>query len=95
MKHFVYIALCDEKTYYVGSSNNPKRRLKEHKHKKTPSTRSFADMKIIYTEEFDSKAEASKREFQIKKWSRAKKAALVKRDFELLKKLSRNRKQSF
>jgi putative endonuclease len=47
---------------------------------------------VAYTEQFDTKADALKRERQIKKWSRTKKDALVAGDMVELKKLAKRRK---
>jgi predicted GIY-YIG superfamily endonuclease len=44
--------------------------------------------RLVYSESFDNAAAALKRERQIKRWTRAKKAALVAGDRDLLKKLS-------
>ena len=44
-----------------------------------------------YYEAFDRIDEAFSREKQIQKWSKAKKIALINRDIELLKKLSKNK----
>jgi putative endonuclease len=43
--------------------------------------------KLLFKEEFSSRIEATKRESQIKGWTRSKKLALIKGDFSLLKKL--------
>jgi putative endonuclease len=45
------------------------------------------NFQIVYTEAFQTLMEAVKREVQLKKWTRAKKEALIRKDFELLKKL--------
>jgi putative endonuclease len=46
----------------------------------------------LYWEIWDSPAEAIAREKQIKRWSRAKKKALVEGDIEELMRLSNNKK---
>jgi predicted GIY-YIG superfamily endonuclease len=46
---------------------------------------------IIYTESFEDKASALKRERQIKGWSRAKKEALIAGEGGELRKLARRR----
>jgi putative endonuclease len=48
-------------------------------------------MSILRVEVFDSFAGAQAREAQLKKWSRAKKEALIRGDFEALKSLSKSR----
>jgi predicted GIY-YIG superfamily endonuclease len=46
---------------------------------------------VLYTEEFSNKAQAEDREQQIKRWSKAKKLALIKADREALITLSKSR----
>jgi predicted GIY-YIG superfamily endonuclease len=43
--------------------------------------------KLLFKEEFSSRIEATKRESQIKGWTKRKKLALVNGDLSLLKKL--------
>jgi putative endonuclease len=45
---------------------------------------------IIYSERYDTFKEARKREAQVKRWSRAKKEALIRGDFKKLVKLSKS-----
>jgi len=47
----------------------------------------FGDFKLVYTEEFESRSAAMKRERQLKGWTRAKKEALIAGNLSLLKKL--------
>ena len=86
----VYILLCDQKTYYVGLTSNVKYRLKSHRKKKNIATKEFSDLILIYTEKYNTRKEAGKRESQIKKWTKAKKKALIEGDIELLRKLSKS-----
>ncbi len=68
MAHFVYI-LQSEKTlgYYVGSSFDPEKRLIQHNSAKSKSTKHGIPWKLVYTEKFDTKSEAVKREYEIKR----------------------------
>ena len=72
-----YLLLCDQKTFYVGITDNPKERLLEHRHKKSLFTKKFSDIKFVYCEYWNSKHKAVLREKQIKGWSRAKKQMLI------------------
>ena len=87
---YVYILLCDQKTYYVGLTSNITNRLRSHKMKENIATKKFSDLVLIYTEEYKTRKEAERRESQIKKWTKAKKKALIEGDIELLKKLSKS-----
>ncbi len=54
--------------HYVGSTNNLERRVEEHNRGQTKSTRQKGTWKVLYTEEYDTALEASKREKQIKSY---------------------------
>lgn len=76
---FVYILQCKDKSYYIGSTNNIERRLKDHlRGSGGKYTISHKAERIVYKEELPNKSEALKREHQLKKWSRAKKEHLIK-----------------
>ena len=47
-----------------------------------------ATVSLVYSEVFDSRDDAFLRERQIKGWSRAKKDALIRGEWELLQRLS-------
>ncbi|MBI3627166.1 MAG: GIY-YIG nuclease family protein [Candidatus Sungbacteria bacterium] len=87
----VYILLCDQKTFYVGLTDNIERRVNQHNRKESFFTKKFSDVRLVYQEEYRNRATAEKRELQLKKWSIAKKKALIIGDKELLKKLSKSR----
>jgi len=66
MKYFVYIIENNEKRHYVGITTDPARRVIEHNNGGAKSTRPFGPWKVIYTEEYDSRSEACKREWFLK-----------------------------
>ena len=72
---------------YTGVTSDLERRYKEHLKKTTHYTGYNQPSKILYSELFKTKANALKREKQIKGWTRRKKLVLIKGDLELLKKL--------
>jgi predicted GIY-YIG superfamily endonuclease len=74
---------------YVGFSADLDQRLKYHNSGRSPHTYKFMPWEIVYTEQFESAAEAQRRERQIKGWTRAKKEALVARDFGKLRSLAK------
>ena len=47
--------------------------------------------RLVYSERFPSRTDASARERQLKRWSRQKKAALIAGNLERLKRLSKRR----
>ena len=86
---YVYILFCDQKIYYVGITDNIQRRVKQHKNGESFYTKKFSEIRLVYFENHNSRKSAEKRELQLKKWTVAKKEALIKGDIELLKKLSK------
>lgn len=70
----VYVLLCVDGSLYTGITNNLEKRFTDHKNGKGGRyTRSHKPLKIIYSEKFETKSEALKREIEIKRWSRFKK----------------------
>ena len=88
---FVYVLLCDQKTFYVGMTEDVRKRLIEHQRGYSPYTKKFSDIQLVYQEQCRNHVEAEQRELQLKKWSVAKKKALITRDTALLRKLSKGR----
>ncbi len=89
MSWYVYILLCDHKTYYVGITYDVKQRLNSHKSKSNIATKEYSHIELIYREVYKTRIEAEKREKQLKGWSVAKKKALITGNISLLKKLSK------
>jgi putative endonuclease len=75
---YVYMLLCNQKTFYIGITNDLINRIKQHKNKQSFFTKKFSDVRLIYCERYQSKHLAAIREKQIKGWSRAKKQMLIK-----------------
>ena len=77
-KHYVYILKCADGSLYTGYSTDPARRTKTHNSGKGAKyTRSRLPVELIYTEEFDEKTDALRREYAIKKLTRAQKEELI------------------
>jgi putative endonuclease len=58
--------------YYIGSTNELGRRLREHARGHSLATRGRGPWKLVYCEEFGDLAEARKREYEIKQWKSAR-----------------------
>ena len=70
MKHFVYliISLSDKRLIsYVGYTNNIRNRLKLHNSSKGAKFTRGRKWKIIYKKSYNSKSEAMKKEYLLKK----------------------------
>ncbi len=79
MSFFVYIARCKDKTLYTGYCKNLKSREDKHNiGEGAKYTKYRVPIKIIYSEEFETRKEAMARERQIKSWTRNKKENLIK-----------------
>ena len=74
---YVYLLLCDQKTFYVGITNDLKNRITQHKTKQSFFTKKFSDIKLVYCEKYSTDHQAALREKQIKGWSRTKKQMLI------------------
>ncbi len=85
---YLYILLCDKAFFYVGITNDLDRRMKDHKAGRSPHTKRYDTVDLVYTETYPSRQAAEKREQQLKGWTRAKKKALIDGDIEQLKELS-------
>jgi len=85
----IYILLCDNSIFHVGLTNDIERRIKEHLSGYYFYTKKFKKIELVYKELHDSRIKAEKREQQLKKWSAAKKKALISNDLELLRNLSK------
>ena len=85
ISYFVYILKCSDGSYYTGSTNNLERRLNEHNLGKFAGyTKTRLPVNLVYSQEFLDVKEAIGAERKIKGWSRIKKEALIKGDFEIL-----------
>src|SRR3989338_9729510 len=62
-----YILECKDGTFYIGSTNNLKRRLNDHKIGKNSYTKSRLPTKLVYKKEFNNLTETRKFEYFIKR----------------------------
>ena len=89
---FVYILRCADGAYYVGSTSDLSSRVATHNAGRGPGfTASRRPVELAYSEPFTTMDQARQREIQLKKWSRAKKEALIGGDARALHDLSRRR----
>lgn len=88
---YVYILRCDNQSFYVGLTDNLERRVFQHQNKESLHTKRYSTIKLVYSEEFERRFDAEKREQQLKKWSRAKKEVLIRGEIDKLINLSRSK----
>lgn len=78
-KWYVYIACCEDKSYYTSLTWKVDLRWIQHQSGKgSKYTSKHKPEKIVYIEEYDNLEEARRREKQIKGWTRKKKEKLIK-----------------
>ncbi|MDO5725568.1 MAG: GIY-YIG nuclease family protein [Tissierellia bacterium] len=79
-KYYVYILRCADNTLYTGIAKDYKNRLDMHNAGKASKyTRGRLPVEIVYLETQDSKGEALKREYAIKKLTKKQKIKLLKK----------------
>lgn len=89
---FVYILLCLGDRFYVGIADDVGARLRVHERGHgARNTRIFSPFRLVFVEGPFDRFVAAKREIQLKKWSRAKKIALITGESEELRLLSKSR----
>ena len=94
MDFFVYILQCRDDSYYVGSTDDLQKRLYEHETKKFSGyTSRRLPVKLVFHQTFLRRHEAQLAERMIKKWSRAKKEALISGGFEAVRELRISKKK--
>ena len=87
----LYILECQNSSLYTGVTDNIELRFKRHRAGDGGHYTSYNRPKrILYKEEFKTLSEAKIREQQIKRWSKAKKLALIKGDKKNLINLSKS-----
>ena len=76
--NYTYIVECSDKSLYTGWTTNLEERLAAHNQGTGAKyTRSRRPVKLVYCEEFQTKEEAMKREYAIKRLTRKEKEALI------------------
>ncbi len=82
--HHIYILRCSDASYYIGHTTNIKARVQAHTFKHCPVV-------LVFTESHPTRLTAIRRERQLKRWTRAKKEALIRGDLAGLRILSKRR----
>jgi putative endonuclease len=88
---YVYILKCADGTFYTGVTSNLTQRLFQHETGYYPDcyTAIRRPVELVFYAEFTDINLAIEKEKQIKKWSRAKKLALINNDFDALPNLAK------
>lgn len=87
-----YILLCSDGSYYTGHTDNLETRMAKHRQGLEGGyTASRLPVELVWFQEFPTRHEVLAAERQIKGWTRAKKQALIRGDWDDLSRLARNR----
>ena len=94
--YYIYIVQCSDGFYYTGITNDVERRILEHNEGIDENCFTYKRRPVVlkHYEHFLDVHQAIAREKQLKGWSRKKKEALFKEDYELLKELSKSKRPS-
>ena len=83
MSFWTYVLRCVDDSYYTGHTDDLDRRFAQHQAGEIEGyTHSRRPVELMWSQPFGSREEALAAELQVKNWSRAKKEALFKGDWE-------------
>jgi len=89
---WVYILHCADNSYYTGHTDNLETRIAEHTLGNIDGyTSKRLPVKLIWSQECETREEALSAERQIKGWSRKKKEAMICGDWEEVSRLAKNK----
>ena len=78
--NYTYIVKCSDGSLYTGWTNNLEKRIKDHNAGRGAKyTKARRPVVLVYKEEFPTKQEAMKREWEIKRLSRKEKLSMIER----------------
>lgn len=92
---YVYILKCSDSSLYTGLTKQaePEARVWEHNNKtyKNAYTSTRLPVQLVYAEYFELVIDAATAERKIKGWSRAKKEAMMRSDWQTIVELAKRR----
>lgn len=89
---WAYLLRCSDDSYYAGHTDDLERRLGQHHAGEYASyTASRRPVQLVWSQTFASREEALTAERKIKGWSRAKKEAMVRGDWDAVKTMARGK----
>ncbi len=82
--NYTYMVRCKDGTLYTGWTNDLKKRVQVHNTGKGAKyTKSRRPVKLVYYEIFETKEEAMRREYAIKRMSKCKKEKLIRESMKV------------
>jgi len=93
MAFWVYVLSCADGSYYTGHTDNLEKRMSEHVAGANAGCFTFnrRPLENVFTQSFPTRVEALSSERQIKGWSRKKKEAMIRGDWEEVSRLAKSR----
>ncbi|OYX63569.1 MAG: hypothetical protein B7Y88_12375 [Sphingomonadales bacterium 32-64-17] len=92
MPFHAYLLRCNDGSYYAGHTDDLELRMAQHSTGALGGyTAKRLPVQLVWSDSFPTRDEAFAVERQIKGWSRAKKEALIARDWERVSSLARKR----
>jgi predicted GIY-YIG superfamily endonuclease len=92
MTFWAYMLHCRGGTFYVGHTDDLERRIAEHETGTVPGfTSERLPVALVWSEYFPTRLEAQETERRIKGWSRAKKMALIRGDWNDIQRLAKGK----
>ena len=88
--YYVYILRCSDGSLYTGITSNLDRRVYEHNAGLYPIAYTYKrrPVTLVFYQDFTEPNQAIYFEKKLKKWSKAKKEAMIKGDFDMLETLA-------
>lgn len=92
MAFWVYILRCADGSYYTGHTDNLEKRITEHTSGAIAGCYTFKrrPLKLVFSQDFPTREEALSSEQQIKGWSRKKKEAMMRGDWDEVSRLAKS-----
>jgi len=89
---WMYMLECSDKSFYVGHSDNLESRIGQHHTGFFQNCYTFArrPVRLVFAQPFGTREEALAMERRVKGWSRAKKTALIRGDWQEISRLARS-----
>ncbi|REA55441.1 GIY-YIG nuclease family protein [Dyadobacter luteus] len=94
--YHVYIVKCKDNSYYTGVTNDIERRIAQHNNGFDKSSYTFSrkPVELVFAYELNDIDQAIAFEKQLKGWSRKKKEAVIRGDWDILKVLAECKNES-
>jgi len=90
---WVYMLHCADDSFYIGHTDNLEARFAQHRQGSFAGSYTFRrrPVRLVYSQDFPAREQALEMERRLKGWSRAKKAALIRGDWQEISRLARKR----